>query len=155
MAKFTDNAGREWFLSFDVFLLERIKERTGWDGDTCLDEDMKGLIALVSNSPLCARAVYLLCEDEADRRGVSPEQFGRSIGGPALYGMKQAFVEAFADFSPPHLAAAIRAMVQKGTQVAELAAQVAVQRVQAIDPASFVSATTSRASSGSTPAPAG
>lgn len=153
MAKFKDNRGREWFPAFDVFLAERVRDRVGWDVDTCLDEGLKGLSELMRDSPRLVRVVYLLCEDDADKRGISPEDFGRALGGDALDAMRSAFLEAVADFCPPHQRKTLKALAAKGREVSARAAEAAIQELNAFDP--FDSPTNSPASSDSAPSPEG
>lgn len=153
MAKFRDNKNREWILEWDVFLAERVLAGPGFNLDTCLEENLKGLVDLNRNSPLMARVVYLMCEDQADKASVTPEDFGRSLGGDALQGMRKAFMEAVADFYPAHQRQILRALVAKGEEVAEKAARLGVKEIERHDP--FASVTSSPATSGSTPAPEG
>jgi hypothetical protein len=156
MPKFRDNAGREWRVSIDVFLMELVEERTGVSFDDLFDDDMKPFARLLKKRVVLVRVLWVLVEDQAKALGVTPEQFGRALGGDSLGEAAVAFVEALADFSPSHQRQILRALVAKGNELTARTTERALLEIAAIDPDRSASATSSPASSaGSSPAPSG
>lgn len=162
MAQFRDGRGREWAVAIDVFLLEKVAE-IGVRLDQLYADQMKGLIALLNEPVKLVRVLWILLEEQAEKSGVSPEQFGRAMHGDALDDAAVALQAAAADFAPRRQRSVLKALAAKSVEVADHMTATAVSEVTAIDPASVVelfrtrsgSATSSPASSGSTPAPAG
>lgn len=102
MAKFRDNQKREWVLTIDVPVAREIQRELGINIlITDLNDDDCGLVALNRDPILLCDVLYLLCRRQAEKRGVSDEDFGRALFGEAIGDAADAFVEALADFTPP------------------------------------------------------
>lgn len=97
MARFKDNRGREWVVYIDIPAARRIRKTLDVD---ILNID-EGLSVLSADPILLCDVLYLLCQTEADSRGVSDEEFGEALIGEALEDACDAFVEALINFSPP------------------------------------------------------
>jgi len=117
MATFTDAAGREWVVDIDVDALRRVRKRL----DLNLMDAIGGptLERLADDPVLLVDVLYVLCEDQADRDGVSDEEFGRAMRGDALDAAARAFLEALADFCPKRKARLIRGLVERGGKAEE------------------------------------
>jgi hypothetical protein len=155
VGQFKDGKGRDWHLSIDVFLVEEIEKRTEVRVDKLLHKDGAGLLGLLDDPVKFVRVLWLLVEEQAEKLGVTPEDFGRALKGDPLDAAAEAFFEALVSFSPSRARPLLRTMAAKSREIAAAELGAAEARVAAIDPASFVSATNSPESSGSTPAPAG
>ena len=103
MQTFRDNAGRTWTVAIDIAAIKRVR--------SLLDIDLlevlpgKGVpgrgLGIVDRDPvLFVDILYVLCKPEADRAGVTDEEFGRGLGGDALHAASEAFTEAFISFCP-------------------------------------------------------
>ena len=51
--------------------------------------------------PLCVNALWILCQDQAQERGLTDDDFCRAIDADCLEQMQSALVLALVDFSPP------------------------------------------------------
>ncbi len=98
MQTFRDNAGRSWLVAIDVAAIKRVRALLTYDLLTVLDG--KGAAPLTSDPVVLVDVLYVLCKPEADRLGVSDEEFGRALGGDALREATDAFVEALIAFCP-------------------------------------------------------
>ncbi|MFO7971921.1 MAG: hypothetical protein R6U40_09240, partial [Desulfobacterales bacterium] len=74
---------------------------------------------LADDPVLLVDVLYVLCEEQAQRDGVSDEDFGRGLRGDALDAAARAFLEALADFCPSRKARLIRGLVEKGGKAEE------------------------------------
>ncbi len=110
---FRDSAGREWVVAIHVHALEQVETRCAVKIGALLRDQLAGFLELVEDPVKFVRVLWVLVEDQAEKFGVKPEQFGRALGGDALEGAVEAFVGALADFSPSRLRGAIRALTAK------------------------------------------
>lgn len=158
MAKFADAAGREWVVDVDVNALRRVRKRL----DVNLMDAIGGetLERLAEDPVLLVDVLYVLCQQQAERDGVSDEAFGAGLRGDALDAAARAFLEALADFCPSRKARLLRRLVTKGGEVEErilaraeeMLASGEIDRVLS-DSLSPRPSTASPDSSASTPAP--
>jgi hypothetical protein len=110
MARFKDNAGREWTLAVTVGAIRRVRDRLKVDLLEAAETDL--LSRLARDAVLLVDALWCLVEPEARQRGVTDEEFGRAMTGGALDGATDALVEALLDFFPrPQRAKALGKML--------------------------------------------
>lgn len=97
---FKDKNGGEWNLSLTVGLLGRIRERTQVDiGKAMRSND--GLAEVLFAEPeTLVRILWIVCEQQAEKREASPEQFADLFDGPTIEGATEALLGAVADFFP-------------------------------------------------------
>jgi hypothetical protein len=94
---FKDTAGRTWVVSVTVADLKRIRQLTGIElGKLPVGK----LVETLSDPETFVDVLFVLVKDQADRAGISDEQFGRSLGGDTLENASQVFWRAWADFCP-------------------------------------------------------
>jgi hypothetical protein len=98
MQKFRDNAGRTWEVAIDIAGIKRVRSLLGIDILSGLDG--KGLDPITRDPVVFVDILYVLCKPEADRAGLTDEEFGRGLGGDALHAASEAFTEAFISFCP-------------------------------------------------------
>lgn len=96
MRTFEDNAGREWQLSLNVATARRIRDALSFD----LLEVADSVKRLSTDPILLCDVIYVLCREQADERGVSDEDFGRSMAGDAIAAATDALLEEYVDFCP-------------------------------------------------------
>lgn len=98
MQTFTDNAGRVWSVAINVNAIKQVKALAGVD----LLETVGGklLERLVSDPVTLCDVLYALCKSEADAKGLTDEDFGRSMGGDAIDGATTALLEELVSFFP-------------------------------------------------------
>lgn len=113
---FTDTAGRTWPMTITVTDLKRVRQLTGIElGKLTL----QGLAELVADPATFADMLYVLVKDDADRIGVSDEQFGRSLSGDGLQSAALAFWRAWADFCPSQTRQVVLGLAARAMQTQE------------------------------------
>ncbi|MCS7168066.1 MAG: hypothetical protein RMI91_11980 [Gemmatales bacterium] len=65
-----------------------------------LDDHFKGLGQLLGDPVKLVDVLYVLCQDEANARQVSDEDFGRAMFGDAAHRATEAFLQQLIDFFP-------------------------------------------------------
>ena len=98
MRSFKDNEGRQWTVDINVAALKRVRGLTGTD----LMQVVEGTLIerLIRDPILLCDVVYAICKPEADSRGVSDEDFGRSMAGDAIEHATTAVLEELVGFCP-------------------------------------------------------
>lgn len=158
MQTFRDNAGRTWTVQVNVHAIKQVRAVLGIDLYAMIEDGLRKLGELLSDPVALVDVLYVLCRDEADKLGVSDEDFGRAMAGEAIERAADAFVEAFTDFFPnPRVRAGIRKVTDAGRAVieelmAELDRRMAEVDVRAMASSYANSLGVSPASSASTPA---
>ena len=101
MKTFTDNAGRDWVIEINVASLKRVKGLTGTDL-VALAVSMDTSVAerLASDPILLCDVLYAVCKPQADKRGISDEEFGRAMAGDAIESATVALLEDIVGFCP-------------------------------------------------------
>lgn len=151
MRKFKDKAGDEWSLEITVGDLPALKE-IGFDAGKVFDEK-DGLAARMAVDPgLVIRAVYVLCEDQAQDRKLTPEDFARRFDGEAFGRAVEALTAEVAGFFPHSRAA--RVLARKADEIyAAEERLIEAELNRRLISISTPSAGGSPGSSGSTPTP--
>ena len=98
MKKFIDAKGRPWVVEVHVATIKRVKTLAGIN----LLEVVEGeLVERLSSDPiLLCDVLYSVCKPQADREGVSDEDFGTGLAGEAISEAAKALIEALVDFFP-------------------------------------------------------
>lgn len=94
---FTDNTGRQWMLVVDTAAIKRLRKRLDVD---LADVSGKTLERLSDDPVLLVDALWLLCEEDAAKAGVSDAAFGRALSGDPIDDAVTALLEAVIDFFP-------------------------------------------------------
>jgi hypothetical protein len=98
MKTFTDNAGRTWTIALNIDTARRIKSLADVDIMGFVEGD---LLERVLRSPLLLfDVVYAACREQADAQHVTPEDFGKAMGGAAIVAAREALVAEIVDFFP-------------------------------------------------------
>ena len=97
MAIFIDNQKREWNLYIDIPIARKIRTQLNVD----ILDIQEGLSAISEDPILLCDVLFMLCQQQAEKRNISDEQFGKALVGEAIESACSAFVEALMDFSPP------------------------------------------------------
>ncbi len=122
MAKFTDNAGRTWEPEVNVVTIGRVRDRLG----------INLLELLLPNSTLAERlndpcflvdVLYLLCQDDANVRGLTDLDFGKSQNMDGIEDAWSAVLEGLVLFSPRGLRPAHQRVLEKARKYQAAAAE--------------------------------
>jgi hypothetical protein len=157
MKIFTDNAGRTWTIAIHVTAVKRCRALLSVDLYGLVDEGFVGFSKLLSDPIALVDVVYVLCKDEADKLGISDEDFGRSMAGDAIERASVAFVEELTDFFPdPRVRTGLKKAIAAGRKMTDLMMEEMTTRLDGIDPEAEAkkligSSGNSRESSGSIP----
>lgn len=134
MHGFVDSAGRQWTVRVDVGAVKRVRAALGVDlmqvaEKRTADGREPGVLERLASDPvLLVDVIYVLCEEQAKRSGVSDEEFGRAMLGDALDGAVKAMLGAVVDFFPnPRERAALKRVLT----AAETEAEKARDRIEA------------------------
>ena len=95
--KFKNAAGVEWIVKVTVDVIERVRE-IGVDLGDITAATMK---RLAMDDVLLVRTMWLVCEPQAEKAGVTPAQFGEAMLGQALDDAFEALRGSLEDFFPP------------------------------------------------------
>ncbi len=111
MRTFTDNAGRAWSVALNVAALKRVRDLAKVD---LLDlRDGRLFERLFGDPVTLCDVLYAACRPEAEKAGVSDEDFGRAMAGDALEHAARALVSELVAFFPnPRERAALSRVVQ-------------------------------------------
>lgn len=100
MATFTDNTGKDWQVKVNPVTLAKVEDCLGCDFATEPEDDGGPIIRIATDCMFCFRVLWVLCESQAEERGVSSEDFGDALVGDALGKAQRALCQAISDFYP-------------------------------------------------------
>lgn len=100
MKRFKDRLGREWALDLTVGDLPAIKDALGVDLGQALRTGEGMAEFLFADPSALVRVLWVLAEQQATAKDVSPESFARGFDGPALERASDTLMGAVADFFP-------------------------------------------------------
>lgn len=100
MESFKDSAGRQWQLTINVAAIRRVREQTGFEFGTCLEEDGQAFFAMLNNLELLPAVLWELVRGQAQDAGVTQDQFFDAFNGEVFDDAAPALQRAFAFFCP-------------------------------------------------------
>jgi len=96
MRTFVDATGRTWTVIVNVNAVKRVRD--------LLKEDLLDvstiLPRLLLDPILLCDVLYVICKPQADKMGVSDEEFASAMAGDVIAQAKSAFLEEYVDFFP-------------------------------------------------------
>lgn len=97
MASFKDMQGREWQVNINIGLVKKLQAAS----INILEMD-KGepplMQRLATDIVLIVDMLYVLCQAEAEKRSVNPEQFAEALGLDSIQPAREALMQALSDF---------------------------------------------------------
>ena len=140
MQTFRDNAGRTWTVSVDVAAIKRVRALAGFDLLSVIDG--KGIDRLVLDPVLLCDVLCAACRPEAERLGVSDEDFGRAMAGDAIEHATRALMEELVSFCPnprdrtrmQKLVTTLWTTMEKARDVVERKLDEQLQALESLDP---------------------
>ena len=115
MKSFSDNKGRTWTLEVNVATVKRVRGLCKVDLNSIVELDKNNrpsaeLLERLSSDPvLLVDVLFAVCKPQADKLGITDEDFGESMAGDAIENATTALLEEIIDFFP----AAKRLVMQK------------------------------------------
>ena len=112
MPSFTDNKKRTWLIRITPWDMVRVKDFTGIDLGTILQDDMKLLVDLLNNEREFCVVLYYLCKPECDEMDITDEDFLTAAFGDCLEDASRAFQEALVQCFPTRQAVGLIAALE-------------------------------------------
>lgn len=135
MHTFVDNANRTWEITINVAAVKRVRGLLEVDLYGLVDDGFKSLAKLVSDPVSLADVLYCLCKEQADKLGITDEDFGRGLAGDVIANAADAFVSELIDFFPDARArAGLKKAIEAGKQVRDKLLSHAETMLETIDP---------------------
>jgi len=131
LKSFADNAGRTWALQVNVDTIKRVQGLLGVNLLDVVDGDL--IERLVADPVLVCDVVYVVCKPEADKQGVSDEEFGRAMAGDAIHNAADALLAEIVDFFPPAKRTILAAALEKMRNLETVAMGAALERINDTD----------------------
>ena len=98
MKPFKDSAGRLWDLSVTAAAAKRVLGALKLDILQPQSGDPPVYLALHRDPCLLSDVIYHIIKPDADKAGVTAEQFGEALNGESMGAAKTAFMEDWSDF---------------------------------------------------------
>lgn len=111
--RFTDRRGRAWSVDVDIVSVRAIRQQLGVDLTDLLNGRADALQQLVDDPEKMVDALYLICQEQCELQGVTPEQFGRALAGETIDAAVDAFMVGLAYFFRKGQREVVLAMIQK------------------------------------------
>lgn len=117
METFKDAVGRTWTIAVSVNTVKRVRATL----DINLMEAATGdlLSQLATDPVLLCDVLYVVCQEEADAKKVTDEDFGRAMAGDVIDNATKAFLEELANFFPPSQRTLLRGALGKYRKLEE------------------------------------
>ncbi len=106
MKTFKDNEGRTWTVAVNVAAVKRVRALCGVDLASAVETSPDGKLSasvlsqLATDPVLLVDVLYALSKDEAEKRGVTDEDFGKAMSGDVLDLAVTALIDEIVDFFP-------------------------------------------------------
>ena len=128
MHTFTDTQGRPWTITLNVDAIRRVRSVLNIN----LLEAIEGrlLERLITDPVLLCDILFVVIQPEAIAKGISDEDFGRSLGGDVLDVATTALLEELVDFFPSAKRTVFRKALIKLKHLETLAIETATQRLE-------------------------
>ncbi|MDD4890608.1 MAG: hypothetical protein PHU85_11855 [Phycisphaerae bacterium] len=97
MRAFKDSQGREWLLNVNTATVKTVRAARDVD---LLDTTGEVYERLADDPVLLVDVLWLLCQEQAHKVGLSDAQFGEGLVGDAIEEATAALMGAIADFTP-------------------------------------------------------
>lgn len=125
MQTFVDTAGRTWAVSVDVATVKRVRSLVDVD---LLDLE-KSMPAIADPVTLCD-VLYAIVQPQAEKAGVTDEQFGAAMGGDTLDAASNALLESLTLFFSGPRRETLRKVLEKTKRAERLAAEAVDRRLE-------------------------
>lgn len=153
---FKDAQDRPWDLAVTFADVRRVRDMTGVD----LNEALRGelLVRMAEDIYTLVGVLWAIVQPQAEKAGVSLDDFERGLAGQAIEDATRAFMEGLTGFfGRPDQRQALRAVIQKLDHTLVAAGRETLARIDRIDPENIVARAleTSSGPSGTPPESAG
>jgi hypothetical protein len=129
MKTFADNAGRTWAIAVNVATIKHVKDLLQVNLLEIADQKGRLLEQIVDDPVLLCDILFCLVKPEADAKGVTDEDFGRSLAGDVLGSATDALLSEIADFFPKGRREILKRILAKLTALQEKATGLALMKL--------------------------
>jgi hypothetical protein len=112
MHSFKDKTGREWILEADLGSYDRVAASAGVKLYDIATDNPQSLVQLADVLTL-GKVLWLMCEPQAESRGVSPEDFAKAFDGDTLAAAYKSLINEMVFFCPTRQRKALTLAVKK------------------------------------------
>lgn len=124
MPSFKDNKGREWVIELNLLTIRPMKV-AGFDIYTLDENRMAKLKQLSVDGDALAEWVWQNVKPQAEKLGIGFEEWIVGLNGDAVYSMREAFFDAYANFIPnPKMRFALQNLRDAEKKVKDQAAEI-------------------------------
>lgn len=134
MSTFKDTAGRTWSISINTEQIKRLRTRLGIDVARLFDNEAEIYRKILSDVVLLVDVLFVLCEAQAEKAGITDSQFGESLAGDCFDDAVKAFEDALLFFCPRRQREILTQMRAKGDQIGAETEKIAMRRIAETDP---------------------
>ena len=128
---FTDSLGRNWPIKIAIGGVRRVRETLDYDVTKALDGGEE--TAKLGDVVFLVDLLFELVRPEAERRGISGEQFAEGLNGDVLEAGAAAMAEALVDFFPLARRELYRRALEAGRKLAHRATSLTLQKLDEAD----------------------
>lgn len=108
---FTDQQGRDWQIKLNVGMATRLRDEAACDVVNTANGSV--FQALATDWLKLGMALWIVCEEQADDRQVTEEEFAKLLEEKTLASAVTAMENAIVNFSPTHRRPAMRAIIDR------------------------------------------
>lgn len=144
MQSFVDNAGRTWEIAINVATVRKLRgSPLKLDLMQVVANGADGLGKLLGDPVTFVDMLYVICQEQADKHGISDEDFGRAMAGDAIQQAAEMWLEELISFFPEKKAREnLRLLIEKSKTVGSLMLDQMASQVESLNPETIATALT-------------
>lgn len=131
MKTFTDTEGRHWNVKGTLGAFERVK--TSCDVDMLDLPTTQECLKKIADVFTLGRVLYVMCEDQCQARGVTPEQFADAFNADVLHDASEALIEEVIFFCRKELRPALQMAFDKARQAEQKMIETVQHRIGSLE----------------------
>lgn len=125
MQSFKDAKGRDWQIEITVNVIKKVRATLDID----LTEVDGAVYRRLDDPVTLVDLLWLICEEEAQGRNLTDEDFGCGLVGDPIEDATNALLDAIADFFPGRKRSLIQAMLKNAATLQDKAAAMAMAKI--------------------------
>lgn len=126
---FKDFKGQSWEIAITVGTIAKVRNRLGYN----MGDIRKFYEEVMIDPEKVVNVLYVICESQAEKRGISDTQFGESFDGPTYMAAASALEEEMLLFCPPRQREVLAKARTKGEAIREKMIQIANEKIENLD----------------------
>lgn len=114
MKTFKDRHGNEWEIDLSLGACERVRDRAGVDLTDIVST--QATFAKLADPFVLGSVLWVLCERQADKRGIGPEEFRDCFNGDTVHAASEALIDETVFFCRAPMRPAMQLAVDKARE---------------------------------------